>query len=149
MWQAALLTGENGKFIRSIVIGIIILVVVIALYFLIKKGIRTGKENKSDKERMDEIESQIEPENLSFSTAEYQAMADKIYKAVKGLGTDDDAVFEVFQKMRNNSDVLKLQSVFGIKDKMDLGEWISDDMSDDEIDKINGYLRQRNISITF
>lgn len=149
MWQAALLTGENGKLIRKVVIGLFILIFVIIMFFVINGAIKKSKSDKENKEKIQQYESEIQNDKLSFSNSEYQSMADKVYKAVKGVGTDEDAIFEVFQRIRTNSDVLKLKSVFGVRDGMDLDEWIQDDLSDEDIDQINGYLRQRNISITF
>jgi len=148
MWWAALFSGENGKLIRNIVIGSIVLTIIVVVIFLIKRSVNKGKENQRNNQIIDQMESEIQSDKLTFSNSEYQAMANKIYKAVKGAGTDEEAIFEVFQKIRTNSDLLKLQSVFGVKDDMSLFEWLQDDLSNSDIDKINGFLRQHNISIT-
>jgi len=149
MWFAALFSGENGKLIRKIAVWSIILTILVVVILIVSRSIKKNRANLENQQKIQQYESEIQNDKLSFSNSEYQSMADKVYKAVKGVGTDEDAIFEVFQRIRTNSDVLKLKSVFGVRDGMDLDEWIQDDLSDEDIDQINGYLRQRNISITF
>lgn len=148
MWWAALFSGENGKLIRNIVIGSIVVTIVVILYFIIRSGIKKGNQDKRNNQIISDLENEIQPQRLSYSNSEYQSMADKIYRAVKGAGTDEAAIIEVFQKMRTNSDLLKLQTVFGVRDDMSLNEWLQDDLGDSDIDLINQTLRERNISIT-
>jgi len=148
MWWAALFSGENGKLIRNIVIGSIVLTIVVILYFMIRSGIKKGNQDKRNNQIISNLENEIQPQRLSYSNSEYQSMADKIYRAVKGAGTDETAIMEVIQKMRTNSDFLKLQTVFGVRDDMSLNEWLLDDLGDSDIDRINQTLRERNISIT-
>ena len=74
-------------------------------------------------------------------------MAQKIEDSHHWYNDDEEAIFEVFQRMKTNSDVLKLQEVFGIRDDKDLFAYIRNFFNNSEIQKINDILAQRNISI--
>lgn len=149
MWQAALLSGENGKLIRRVVIGIIILIFVVIMYFVIKGSIDKAKKNKRNSQAISQIESEIKPEKLTFSDSEYENMAKTIDNAIGFWTDDEEAIYQVFMKLRTNSDLLKLQTVFGTRSSgHELFEAIHRNLSNSEIQKINSILAERNISIT-
>lgn len=87
-------------------------------------------------------------ETASFTTSQYKAMADKLYWAMKGWGTDEDAVFEVINALKNNVDFLKIRSEFGIRDGYDMKEWFYGDFSSSDIQKINNLLYTKGITYT-
>ena len=83
----------------------------------------------------------------SYQNTQYEIFADALLTAMKGWGTDEDAVKDVMQKMNNNADILKLIQVFGIRDGYGLSAWITDDFSVADKDKyINQVLRSKGIT---
>ncbi|HPX58988.1 MAG TPA: hypothetical protein PK495_08330 [Bacteroidales bacterium] len=87
--------------------------------------------------------------NLSYSDNEYEHFAARIYKAVKGVGTDEEAIYQIFAQMRTKADVLKLIQTFGLKDNMTLTEWLYDDLNAKELDKVNSILSAQGIDYRF
>ena len=86
----------------------------------------------------------------SYQNTQYEIFADALLTAMKGWGTDEDAVKDVMQKMNNNADILKLIQVFGIRDGYGLSAWITDDFSVKDKDKyINQVLRSKGITYQF
>lgn len=63
-----------------------------------------------------EVESLIAGGMLpTYSDTEYESFADMLFIAFDGNGTDDSAVEDVFSKMENKVDVLKLILAYGTK----------------------------------
>jgi len=68
------------------------------------------KENQID---MAIKEEQDKGNNLSYSLAQYQMMADLVEEATDTSGTDTEAIYNVFAQLRNNTDVLQLIKTYG------------------------------------
>lgn len=149
MWFAALFNGKNGSMFRNVIyIGLIMTFLVILTIVIINKT----KKNKIDKQNqqiIDQLESEIKIEKLSYPTSEYENMASKIYDSLGYFQNDDEeAVYGVFMRMKTNSDVIKLQEVFGTRASgNDLFSFITKHLNNTEIQKINTILAQRNITI--
>ena len=87
-------------------------------------------------------------ERPTLTNAQFNMLANKLYTAMKGVGTDEDTIFSVFGQMRNTADVLKL-AVFGTKDGETLEQWIRGDLSSWEINKLNRLLDNKGIAYSF
>jgi len=86
----------------------------------------------------------------SYQNTQYQIFADSLYAAMKGWGTDEETCKQVMLQMNNNADILKLISIFGIRDGFGLAGWIADDFSASDKEKyINAPLRSKNITYQF
>ena len=148
MWWATLFSGKNGGVIRNVIyIGLIITFLIIFTIVMIN----VSKKNKQKKENQDKIagyEEEIIPDKVSYSDSEFENMAAIIDGAI-GFWTDDEpAIYNVFLKMKTNSDLLKLQEVFGVRSSgHDLFTAINRNLSSAEIQKINSFLATKNISI--
>jgi hypothetical protein len=69
---------------------------------------------------------------------------------MKGPGTDEDKVAEVFKQMNSRSDVLMLKKEYGVIDGETLDEWIDDDFSaSGKEEYINKILRTKSIQYVF
>jgi len=49
----------------------------------------------------------------TYTDATYQTMANAIFNAIDGRGTDEKAIYRVFQQIVNNADAAKLVLAFG------------------------------------
>lgn len=94
----------------------------------VAKDTTTGKTKEIDGE-------------ATFEEDDYTTMADSIYKAMKGVGTDEEVIYNTLENLKNKADWKKLVAAFDKKDEMTLVEWIKDDMSDSEIEKVNTILK--------
>jgi hypothetical protein len=92
----------NGTFI---LIGFLFLLWALHKIIQLIKGSGIGDYKKNIRER-----------NLSYSDSEYQTMADVIFRACHGWGTDEDTIYRILGYLKNKDDWNKLVSVYG-KDK--------------------------------
>ena len=81
--------------------------------------------NKSN-DRLGDLLSQ--GEKPSYTEAEYRNYANKLQTAIEGIGNDPQKIADVFDAMKNEVDVRKLNSAFGIKDGDNMNEWLQEDI---------------------
>jgi hypothetical protein len=122
----------------------------------------------ADKEISDLKKNGIVP---SLSPTQFEVFSAKISEAINGCGTDEDAIYQVFNSLKNRADILSLISAFGIRyyrpcagtDPISYTRWminnntfggdlstlLSYDLDSTEIAKINNILKAKNIDFTF
>ena len=128
---------------------LLILLVVITVSIVVYSGVKKLKKDNEEKVFQNEIEKQINTSNLTLPELEYKTMADMLYTAMKGWGTDEKVIYSVFAKLQNEDDYKKLRSAFGIRDKENLEQWIVGDMNEKERQQINAILNVNGISAKF
>ncbi len=148
MWWATLFSGKNGSMVRNVIYsGLIVTFLVIFTLVMVNKA-KKAKEAKANKAKIIGYEAEIVPTSLSFSESEYENFAATIDDAIGTFFDDENAIYGVFMKLRTNSDLLKLQETFGVRSAgHDLFTAIRRNLNAEEIQKINTYLSERNISI--
>jgi hypothetical protein len=127
-----------------------------AVYRIVKsisKGAGGGAGGQ--KQDVKQFEKQM---TATYPDGSYFGFADAIYAARHGNnlgGTDEDAIWDVFRKMKNDLDIAKLIKAFGSKrlsfsfQSAGLGGYLSDEMDTEEINKINQILAGNNIKYRF
>lgn len=105
------------------------------------------------------------------SASQFEILSAKINEAVNGCGTDEEAIYQVFNSLNNRADLLSLISSFGIRyyrpcaatDPISYTSWmfnnksfggdlsslLSYDLDNSEIAKINSILKSKKIDFTF
>ena len=105
-----------------------------------------------------QIESQqvSQQQTPTYSQTQYQVFADKIYQAgVAWFGTDEVAIYSVFQAMKNDLDILKLINAFGSRRLEfstvmgNLAEFLYSEFDNKEITKLNSILAAQGIKYQF
>lgn len=125
-------------------------------YFLYRIGSALAdKLNLSNAEK-DILDAQKAGQTPSYSSATYSQLADKIYSAVMYTwGTDEQAIYDVFDQMKNNLDVAMLIKAFGKRrlefstQDLELGAHLSNDLDSSEISKLNNILSSKGITYRF
>jgi len=126
---------------------VLILIIIVVLYFGTKKIITLIKGAQlSEKSELQQLINS--GQTLSYTESQYKTYANKLYVAMKGLGTDTTAIYAVFNAMRNTADVMKLVTAFGVRDEEDLSEWMAGEKFLD-IEIINKTLRAKGIEYQF
>lgn len=136
----------------------------ITLFILARKAYIKAK-NKANLNKLfknDYNDAVAQGEKPSYPELTYVNLADTIEGATKGLvagiGTDEEAIYDVFKKMNNNLDVILLEKAFGEREAADciwgcpalrLGAFIIDDASASVIEEINTILSAKGITIKF
>ena len=128
---------------------LLIILFVVVVFFIIYFGVKKVKKDNEEKSYQNELDKQINPSKLTHTELEFKSMAEMLYTAMKGPGTDEKAIYSVFEKLKTEDDYLKLCSAFGIRDNEKLGQWITGDMNAGERKKLNNILSGNGISAKF
>ncbi len=135
---------------KRVLVGAGIVVGAAIAFFILRPVVRNLIKTGQDRKRLRDAAKDQDKFNttLSWSLSEYSMMADAIEEAVRGVGnTDEDAIYDVFRKIKTNGDFLKLQQVYGIRYKdEDLAESIVNDLDSGEIAKVNNILASNGIT---
>ncbi len=130
----------------KIILGI--LIVVLVVYFIRKWTKKDPQESTTD-----EAQKQIIEYELSYELSQYAIFCDKLEVAFEDFGTDEDAVYSIFDQMQNDSDLAQLIVTYGkrqywgnyIPMSLNLPETIYQEMTRIEIDRINEILSLKGI----
>lgn len=141
--------GEKKKMIIGIAIAILILVIAIVIVFKYKDIKNLILDKAANQKLVDEANTTIKVEDISITQDQFHTYAQKLYKAMNGAGTDEKAIYEVFEAMNSRSDVQQLIKTFGVKDGENLAEWLYDDLSAGDIEHINAILATKSINYQF
>lgn len=137
---------------------VIILAIVGYLVYKFGSGLANLFNPNDDTERDDTLADPKE-ENLSYPMINYTTFANAIEVALEMYWDDEEQVYFVFEQMNNNDDVLQLMKSFGVRKASPLGiypsysgtlsEWLSFNLTESEIIRINDILDGKGISIRF
>jgi hypothetical protein len=103
--------------------------------------------------------------------SQYYVLSDGLVQAMTGCGTDEGMVYNIFSQLRNDADILKLVIAFGVRfyqpcvwtspisyaiwqvnDKAyggNLATWLSYDLTDSEVSKVNSIMTANGLSYQF
>ncbi len=123
---------------------------VVLLVYMLKRGVGDKVVDAvKNRQLAVSLDNEVTVTNVSRTEVQLKADADKLHKAMSGAGTDEDAIYAVFQNQQTRSDVLSLISAFGLRDGETLGEWLSSDLSASELRKVNQILEDKGINYQF
>ncbi len=136
----------NKKTITYIGFGLVALVVVVLLIVFLNRL-------RPKKSIVDDIA--VDTSKLTYSDTEYKLMANQLYTAMKGAGTDEAAILRVCQRMQNVDDWNAVVKAFGTKSSSNwvykfsgtLYDWLQDELSEREMRKVNEILNPIGVTI--
>ena len=130
-----------------------IAIVVLIMFFVVWNRFGKSKQETEDANKQrdiaNEVNNAITTSNVTLSQVQLNTLADKIYKAVKGSGTDEKSIYDAMRTLVTKDDVLALIKTFSVRDSMTLREWLYDDLNNSEVSKINDILLSKGISFAF
>ena len=97
----------------------------------------------------------------TFPDSAYQGWANQILAAITDCGTDEDTIYRIFENMKNEADLQKLITAFGVrefkgcfsayfaKEKGSLSYALNYELSNSELSKVNNILKSKNINYRF
>jgi hypothetical protein len=144
---------KNGLIVTALILGV--------GYFLYKKF--KGSPAPSNAE-INAVLGGNTGANPTLSVDKLKEIADKIYVAFNGYGTDvngNNGLINQFALLRNNDDLMGLIAAYGIREvgggmwnplpnfKGNLVQTISDELSNSEISQINSIIVKSGITIRF
>jgi LPXTG-motif cell wall-anchored protein len=112
-------------------------------------------------EVMEEQALTAESGETTYPDSQFYAWANRLEQAMFDVGTDEDAIIDVFTAIRNNADFVKLKQAFGVRnytggfvpgflsDDLSLDGWISQELDSSEINQLNSILAAKGITYRF
>lgn len=108
----------------------------------------------------------------SYVSSQYNTFADALRQAMDGCGTDEQAIYNIMSKMKNDADVLSLISAFAVRYYTpcaasqpvssiinlfkggtgyggSIGDWFGYELTAGEMNKMNGILSTNGIRYQF
>ena len=132
--------------------AVLIVIILLAVYW---NKIKTRiNEIKAD----NEIKKEIDKSELTLSEVQIEALADKLYQAMDGPGTDEGKIYSVFEQINNYSELMMLIRAFGQRKSSwelfwgsptGLADWLNADLDGGEINHLNSILAGKNIDFKF
>lgn len=120
----------------------------VAVYFG-SRLYRKLTEARPIEEIKDDVNKLRKTQVPSYTDGQYNQFAQVLYTAMKGVGTDEAAIYRIFLYMKKDIDVAKLIVAFGVKDDQTLGAWLQDDLSSTDMQRVNSILSSRGIKYQF
>jgi hypothetical protein len=134
---------------------LVVIVVVIALYIAIRKGVTDMFSGKSDEQKLAEEELgklEYNSKNLTITTSDAILIAQQLLSAMDQYGTDEKTIVDLLDGL-NRDDLMFLIKIFGIKKYNGVGEamgldsfiyaqnlnlagWLKSELSGKELDKV-------------
>jgi hypothetical protein len=134
---------------------LVVIVVVIALYIAIRKGVTDMFSGKSDEQKLAEEELgklEYNAKNLTVTTSDAILIAQQLLSAMDQYGTDEKTIVDLLDGL-NRDDLMFLIKIFGIKKYNGVGEamgldsfiyaqnlnlagWLKSELSGKELDKV-------------
>ncbi len=157
------LTAKEKKYLQYAAFGLGVFVV----YKAFKKISTNVKDIFGDYSDEKELIESINKEqqklsrqgmSLSYPTFQYKSYAEILKNAMGGIGTDEEAIYNVMSKMKNNLDVSELIKQYGTHIYavspirflyLDLSGWLTEELSTKELNKVNNILAENNITYKF
>ena len=130
---------------------VIIFILIIAFKFAapLLKSLWNQLKKSSETKSIEELENSINNNKLSYQLAEYSLMANSLFTAMDGMGTNEQVIYNVFNRLKNIDDLYQLITSFGVKDDQTLQQWLISDLSSSELEKVNQILSMKNINFQF
>ena len=136
-------------------VGILAGVVYVIYKVTQKLGEEPQRDTEEDKQIQTELQTEIKKTPLSYGASQYATFANNIQEAGYDIGTDEEAIYSVFRKMKNNADYLALLKAWGkptrtvyewgVGRKKTLSQFLHSEMSASEIAKINTILANNKV----
>ena len=125
------------------------LFLVILLIYIISKVKTKIEDAIVHNDLVNEANAEINKNQLTMTNSQFNTLATKLYSAMKGLGTDEEAVFNAFGELGTRSDLEQLLKTYDVIDSKTLKEWLYDELSIDDVAHINEILAAKNINYVF
>jgi hypothetical protein len=127
--------------------------------FILKDEVKRGKEETKNIDS--ELDAAKKRKPLSYPLSQYATFCNVIVTATQDAGTDENAIYAVFKKIKSNSDYLQLLKSWGNPTRQVYPDWIffystgykltlpqliRFDMDSKEVEKINNILAGNGVT---
>lgn len=133
---------------QLITIGIVTVLLIVSVIIIavkwnnLKDWVKQRKESKL-------LDKEIVSSDVTISDSQITTYANKLHEAMKGAGTNEKAIRAVFEAINSKSDLLSICKKFRELYGENLADWLNDDLSQSDINKINQILSEKGIDYSF
>jgi hypothetical protein len=145
--------AATGSFMNEPIVGgftlkklIVVLVALFLLYLAWYFFIRKSADEKAAGKAAETINGlPVEESNLSLSQGDINLIAQELYNAMKGVGTDEDAIVSLFNRLSTKDDLLAVMKRFGTPEYgswwlghkyLDLTGWLKEELSGEPLNAV-------------
>jgi len=158
----------NGEIVKKLppwAIGVLSvggLVIIGFVGYKIYKKIEENKRLAGAKKEGTDIDNDLKNAGApSMSNSQISQLANALFVAMDGYGTDVPAIYREIAKLKNNADVLAVKKVYGIRElssgagnpapnfKGTLSQAFIDELETTQVNAINGVLAKKGITQRF
>lgn len=145
--------NKNQLLFLGVMAAVVIVVIVLLSVYWEKIKARIN-QIKAD----NQLKKEINKSEVSLSEIQIAALADKLYEAMDGPGTDEGKIYSVFEQINNYSELMMLIRAFGLRKSSwelfwgspsGLADWLNADLDGGEINHVNSILAGKNIDFRF
>lgn len=145
----------ENKWVKYGITAGIVAVASLLVYLVAKRVIKEVVAHDPSKDLGKELGKEINTSKLSYTSSQYQTMADSLYRAMDGAGTNWDTVVRVIKQVKNSDDWKQLVKVFGVKKSTsmwssfsgNLVEWLEDELDGSEMTEISAILSKATVNL--
>lgn len=137
------------------------LILIVGIIYLIWDNF--FKKKTPEEKKQLEIDKELNESKLTYKKSQYYTFADSLESAMENATTDEQTIYNVFQKLENDNDFLMLEKAFGKRiytgevfgvitgafdftEGNSLEQWLHFELSDDEIKQVNSILKKNKIT---
>jgi len=153
---AASLLKDNKPL--KIAITVIISAAAVAVTgWAVNKYVIAAIKGDPSKDASKEAGKEVNKNNLTYKNqmSRYRMIADAMYRAMDGAGTDVDAIYNQANYIKNIDDWKQVIYEFGSREttsmvskfKGNLIEWLTDELDISEVNKLNTILKKANVTV--
>ena len=122
------------------------------------------REDSENKQVVNELEAEQKKAKATYPASTYSGWASVIAEAIFGYGADFKPVYDIVNRLRNNTDFLMLQKAWGNPTRLVFPTWfvfydtgrqytlqqaIRAQFDSDQVKKLNSNLKSKNIKYRF
>lgn len=142
--------GNMGAAYKNPLVWAGVVVVVFCLGVAVYYMVLSRRKSPAETEEEQALDAELSGGgSASMSGMQYATYAKRLYEAMKGLGTDEEAIYSVFRSLATRADVLQVIVKFRALYDEDLTEWLYGDLNNKEIAKVNTILKEKGIDYAF
>ncbi len=138
----------------------------IAAFFIIKrnfKNIKNTQDSKKEVSETNDVLSQLAKDGKkgTIDGLKIQTVANSIFTAMDGIGTDIHGVYRAFANINNDVDMVNVIKAYGVRElssgkfnpvpniKGTLSQAITEELNSEEVQALNGMLANKGIKYRF
>lgn len=134
--------------VKWVLVAVLVAVVVFVIYKIYRSFTKI-EDVASSNEVIERANEEMDVSQLTLTTQQIHTICEKLYDAMSGFATDEDAIYDAISMCGSRSDLMAVIATFGVKDGQTLAEWLYEDLDGSELAHLNAIISSKNINYKF